>query len=61
MTINKNLNSQTEDRRLKFLNRTTTRFSRSDTLALFTVGTFLLHLLDESYLISVIWFLLSIK
>ena len=45
MTINKNLNSQTEDRRLKFLNRTTTRFSRSDTLALFTVGTFLLHLL----------------
>ncbi|NJO64937.1 MAG: hypothetical protein HC836_44535 [Richelia sp. RM2_1_2] len=45
MTIDKNLNSQTENRRLKFLNRTATRFSTSDTLALFALGTFGLHLL----------------
>jgi hypothetical protein len=47
MTISdKHLNSQNVERkRLRFLNSASTRFSTGDTLALFTVGTFGLHII----------------
>lgn len=43
--VDKKLNTSTENKRLRFLNRTSKRFSTGDTLALFAVGTFGLNII----------------
>jgi hypothetical protein len=49
-----NLNSEsTQNKRLRFLNRASKRFSTGDTLALFTVGTFGLHIITFFLLILI--------
>jgi hypothetical protein len=49
-----NLNSEsTQNKRLRFLNRASQRFSTGDTLALFTVGTFGLHLITFFLLVLI--------
>ncbi|MCJ8278827.1 MAG: hypothetical protein MJK14_02485, partial [Rivularia sp. ALOHA_DT_140] len=52
MAFNGNLNSDTSEiKRLKFINRASKKFSTGDTLALFAVGTFGLHLVTFFLLI----------
>jgi hypothetical protein len=46
-TYDRNLDSESaEQKRLRFLNRSSKKFSTGDTLALFAVGTFGLHILS---------------
>ena len=50
--LDNNLKSEsTENKRLQFLNRPSKKFSTGDTLALFAVGTFGLHLITFFLLI----------
>jgi hypothetical protein len=49
-----NLNSEsTQNKRLRFLNRASKRFSTGDTLALFAIGTFGLHIITFFLLILI--------
>ncbi|MEM6403830.1 MAG: hypothetical protein AAF757_27010, partial [Cyanobacteria bacterium P01_D01_bin.116] len=48
---NNRYSESTDNKRLKFLNRASKKFSTGDTLALFAVGTFGLHLITFFLLI----------